>query len=83
MGIYSTYIALNAVMPVGIPDDMRQRVESKTYTDGCCMIYIIIYIYILHNNIDIYHRSCKHMHGMSTFVQALSRSWKAVYYQLQ
>ena len=47
MGIYSTYIALNAVMPVGIPDDMRQRVESKTYTESCYMIAIYnIYIYI-------------------------------------
>ena len=29
MGIYSTYIALNALTPVHIPDDIRQRVEGK------------------------------------------------------
>ena len=28
MGIYSTYIALNALTPVHIPDDVRQRVEG-------------------------------------------------------
>lgn len=29
MGIYSTYVALNALTPVHLPDDIRQRVEGK------------------------------------------------------
>ena len=29
MGIYTTYIALNALTPIGLPDEMRQKVESK------------------------------------------------------
>jgi len=28
LGIYTTYIALNALSPVDIPDEMRQRVEG-------------------------------------------------------
>ena len=28
LGIYSTYIALNALTPVELPDDIRQRVEG-------------------------------------------------------
>lgn len=28
LGIYSTYIALNATSPVGIPDNLRQEVEG-------------------------------------------------------
>ena len=29
MGIYTTYIALNALSPVHVPDDIRQRVEGN------------------------------------------------------
>lgn len=28
IGIYSAYIALNALTPVYVPDDIRQRVEG-------------------------------------------------------
>jgi len=31
LGIYTTYIALNALSPVDIPDEMRQRVEGDRY----------------------------------------------------
>ena len=42
MGIYTTYIALNALTPIGIPDDIRQKVESKL----ACVKKSNIYNYI-------------------------------------
>ena len=31
LGIYTTYIALNAISPLDIPDEMRQRVEGSAF----------------------------------------------------
>ena len=31
VGIYTTYIALNAISPLDIPDEMRQRVEGSAF----------------------------------------------------
>ena len=36
--IYSTYVALNAVTPLGIPDEIRQRVEGAVL----CYMYSLI-----------------------------------------
>jgi hypothetical protein len=42
VGIYSTYIALNALAPVHIPDDIRQRVEGVFITVRAFIVYELI-----------------------------------------
>ena len=42
MGIYSTYIALNALAPVRIPDDIRQSVEGVLITMHAFIVYELI-----------------------------------------
>ena len=55
MGIYTTYIALNALTPIGIPDDIRQKVESKLACVKKNRKYIIIYnLYKYLINVCIY-----------------------------
>ena len=42
MGVYSTYIALNALAPVRIPDDIRQSVEGVLITMRAFIVYELI-----------------------------------------
>ena len=50
IGIYTTYIALNALSPLDIPDEMRQRVEGSGFRREyslCVYLLTLLWVYVL------------------------------------
>lgn len=43
LGIYTKYLALNAVQPVGVTDETRQRVEGNNYIH--CQLLVVDYCF--------------------------------------
>lgn len=53
IGIYTTYIALNALSPLDIPDEIRQRVEGSAFQREyflCVFTYIVMSVCFDNNN---------------------------------
>lgn len=48
LSIYTTYIALNALCPVSIPDDIRQQIEGTNNMHNDNMIGMNHYNYSTH-----------------------------------